>query len=216
MVFRTNFTFIWIIANGAYLIMILWSVEGSGNKTKVNDGTFGYLEVFSLYLAALVVFRLVFAVLYILNWKFKYTCLRRYRIQHHDLQSEFKRIKGRTNAHGESTDDEEMEEKVHTIFKTNEKAVRKKMKKGGDAEKAQEIEVDLHEATIEFMHDEQSAAPEDSDDDFREFAEADVEEAEDRIYNEYKKRKRFGKGAKKLDDDEIGILARNVPVQDMD
>ena len=124
MVFRTNFTFVWIVLNGGYLILILWLVNGNGHRTTVNSGDFGYLEIFSLYLAALVMFRVTFAVIYILNWKFKYTCLRKYRVQHHDLQGEFKRIKGRTNAHGESTDDEEMEEKVHTIFKTNEKAVR--------------------------------------------------------------------------------------------
>lgn len=43
-----------------------------------------------------------------------------------------------------------------------------------------------------------------------------MEEAEDRIYNEYKKRKMHGKGTKKLDDEELGALARNVPLQDMD
>ena len=65
-------------------------------------------------------FRFIFASLYILGWKCKYCCLRAYRVQYHDLTGEFKRIKTRTNAHGESTDDEEMDEKVHTIFKTNE------------------------------------------------------------------------------------------------
>ena len=31
MVFRTNFTFIWMVLNGAYLILILLLVEGAGN-----------------------------------------------------------------------------------------------------------------------------------------------------------------------------------------
>ena len=216
MVFRTNFTFIWIVANGLYLILILWLVNGSGHRTTVNSGDFGYLEIFSLYLAALVVFRVLFAVLYILNWKFKYCCLKRYRIQYHDLQAEFKRIKSRTNAHGESTDDEEMEEQINTIFKTNEKAVRKKRKKGAAAEEEEEKEFNAHDATIEFMNDEGAQNPEDSDDDFREFEEADVEEAEDRVYNEYKKRKLEGKGTKQLGDEEIASLAGNVPLQDMD
>lgn len=95
-----------------------------------------------------------------------------------------------------------MEEKVHTIFKTNEKAVRKKMKKKkGDTEKQEKV--NIHDATLEFMHDENLDEPEDSDDDFREFSEADVEEAEDRVYNEYKKRKQAGAGAKQMDEEEI-------------
>ena len=154
LVFRTNFTFGWIVANGGYFILILWLVEGNGHKTTVNNGTFGYLEIFSLYLAALVMFRFTFAALYILNWKIKYCCCRSYRVKHHDLQAEFKRIKARTNVHGESTDDEEMEEKVHTIFKTNEKAVRKKMKRGDSETGENQKKVDIHDATFEFMNDE--------------------------------------------------------------
>ena len=157
------------------------------------------MEVFSLYLAALVMFRVIFAVIYILNWKFKYTCFRRYRVQYHDLQAEFKRLKsGAANVHGESTDDEEMEEKVHTIFKTNEEKVRKKMHQRRDSRTGSETkhEVNIHDATIEFMHEENVENPEDSDDDYREFEDADIEEAEDRIYSEYKKRKQLGKGAR--------------------
>ena len=85
LVFRTNFTFGWIVANGGYFILILWLVEGNGHKTTVNNGSFGYLEIFSLYLACLVMFRFTFAVLYILNWKIKYCCCRSYHVKYHDL-----------------------------------------------------------------------------------------------------------------------------------
>ena len=80
MVFRTNFTFFWMISNGLYLVLILWLVNGSGDRTVVNSGSFGYLEVFSLYLAGLVMFRVIFAALYILSWKFSYSCSKDYRI----------------------------------------------------------------------------------------------------------------------------------------
>ena len=97
LVYRTNFTFVWIIANGAYFILILWLVEGDGSRTVVNDGSFGYLEIFSLYLAGLVVFRVTFSALYILNWKPKYLCCHPYRVKHHDLKAEYKKIRDKTN-----------------------------------------------------------------------------------------------------------------------
>ena len=208
--FRTNFTFVWIIANGIYFILVLWLVEGDGSRTVVNSGSFGYLEIFSLYLASLVVFRVTFSALYILNWKLKYLCCRPYRVTYHDLQKEFKKIKAKTNIHGDSTDDEEMDEKVQTIFKANEKAVRKKMKK---MESETSTKQDIHNATLNFIGQAAQAENDDSDDDFKEFEEADVEEAEDRIYKEYKKKKAAGK---QLEDHEIESLAGGVPVSDMD
>ena len=125
-----------------------WLVEGDGSRTEVNDGSFGYLQIFSLYLAGLVVFRVFFSGLYILNWKLKYLCCRPYRVSYHDLTAEFKKIKAKTNIHGDSTDDEEMDEKVQTIFKQNEKAVRRKMKK---LESQEGTKQDIHNATLNFI-----------------------------------------------------------------
>ena len=59
--------------------------------------------------------------------------------------------------------------------------------------------------TIDYMAQERKDANSDSDDDFREFEDADLEEAEDRIYQEYKKHG-------KLDENEIEHLARNADV----
>lgn len=189
MVFRTNFTFIWIIANGIYFILVLWLVEGDGSRKVVNDGSFGYLEVFSLYLASLVVFRVFFSGLYILNWKLKYLLCSPYRVKYYDLQAEFKKIKSKTNVHGDSTDDEEMDEKVHTIFKANEKAVRKKIRKLEDVEGTKQ---DIHDATLNFIQ-KNGAKGTESDSENGDFSDADIEEAEDRVYKEYKKRKLAGK-----------------------
>jgi hypothetical protein len=120
-VFRTNFVFFWMIMNGIYVVFILLLVNGTGHRTTRNDGTFGYLEVFSLYLAGLVIFRVVFAIMYIVSWKAAYCCFKRYKIQHHDMKAEYKRIVARTNADGESTDDESMAGQVNDIFKKKEK-----------------------------------------------------------------------------------------------
>ena len=84
------------------------------NSTVVNDGQVGYLEVFSMYLAALVLFRFVFASIYILVWKFRFNFDARYKIRRVNLTKEFKEIKKRAEREyrDDSTDDEEMEEKV--------------------------------------------------------------------------------------------------------
>ena len=52
----------------------------------------------------------------------------------------------------------------------------------------------------------------DEDYDFKEFEDAEVEEAEDRIYSEYKKRQNAGEA---IEPDELAELAGNVPIQDM-
>ena len=58
------------------------------------------------------------------------------------------KIKAKTNIHGDSTDDEEMDDKVQTIFKANEKAVRKKMRK---LETEEGTKQDIHNATLNFI-----------------------------------------------------------------
>ena len=63
----------------------------------------------------------------------------------------------------------------------------------------------IHDMTIDFMQAEGRDEHSDSDDDFREFEGAEVEEAEDRIYQEYKKHGR-------LDESAIQDLAGNADV----
>ena len=192
MVFRTNFVIFWLIANIVYYIMITEFV--SNEKA---DGSYGYLEYFSMVLAFLVLFRFFFGALYICSWKCKYCCCPKYKIQEQNLIDEFKNIKKRSVNNGElSTDDEEMEEHVNTIFRTNEQKIRDRdIKRGGDGKfddrqslassskhsKTGDM-VNIHDETIAFMHEEGKDEFSDSDDDFREFDDADKEEAEDRIY----------------------------------
>jgi hypothetical protein len=57
--------------------------------------------------------------------------------------------------------------------------------------------------TLAFVNEEGKDEHSDSDDDFKEFEDADVEEAEDRIYEQYKRHGQLG-------EDEINQLARNT------
>lgn len=83
---------LWLLGNVAYYIAILEIIEASGGA-KVNDeraSDSGYLAGFSLYLAALVVFRIFFAVIYILKWKCRYCCSKKYKVNRVNLLDEFK------------------------------------------------------------------------------------------------------------------------------
>lgn len=113
-VFRTNFVLMWLGVNIVYFIMISQFVQSQSA-----DGSFGYLEIFSLVLAGLVTFRFLFGAIYIINWKCKYCCMGRYKVEEKNLEAEFKDIKKRSGhaSNGlESTDDEEIEEQINQIF----------------------------------------------------------------------------------------------------
>ena len=70
----------------------------------------GVLEYFSLYLAAIVVFRVTFAIMHTIKWKWRYTLNKHYKISTYNLEKNFKEIKEKFRTGGESTDDEDMEE----------------------------------------------------------------------------------------------------------
>lgn len=47
----------------------------------VNDGNIGFLEVYALYLAALVLYKVFFGAIHIIKFKILYTCVRKYRVK---------------------------------------------------------------------------------------------------------------------------------------
>ena len=76
----------------------------------------------------------------------------------------------------------------------------------------------MHDATLQFIskRDAGANAEEEKDEDynFKDFDDAEVEEAEDRIYSEYKKR--VNKGSEIMPENMLQELAGNVPLEDMD
>lgn len=128
-----------------------------------------------MYLAAIVVFRVSFAAIYILIWKWRFNCKKNYGVKEVNLDAEFKRVK-KTAINGDSTDEEEMERQITQIFKIKKDAI---IKKTGDINPMR-----LSDATMEYMISEEFDENMDSDDDQREFADAQIEEAEDRLIQE--------------------------------
>ena len=91
-------------------------VEFLTKKTEsaIRDGDSGILEIFSMYLGALVVFRVVFAAIYILMWKFRYNFMEKYKVSKRNLLVDFSAIKKKCK-NGLSSDDDEIEEEFEKI-----------------------------------------------------------------------------------------------------
>jgi len=90
--YRANFLFIWFCANGAYFVTVLRLGE-SGDEYDVNSGKFTVLDGFSMYLAGIVIFRVIFALLYVLKWQCRYAFNPKYQIAEYNLEREFKMLK---------------------------------------------------------------------------------------------------------------------------
>ena len=76
-VFRANALFMWFCANGAYFVVVLRLGE-AGDQYEVNDGTFSVLDGFSMYLASIVIFKVFFAILFVLKWQLRYATNKKY------------------------------------------------------------------------------------------------------------------------------------------
>ena len=126
--------------------MIVEVVNSSGGST-YRDSDSGYLAGFSLYLGALVVFRVFFATIYILKWKCRYNCKSKYKVPHRNMILDFKTIK-KNSKNGESTDDEEIEEQLKTIYEQNKNTIR-------DRNQSENQDVSVHDQTLAFVNQQQ-------------------------------------------------------------
>ncbi len=101
MVFRVNFLTFWILANAAFAIVIENYAQLTGTKTNagpviVNNGKIGFLEVFAIYLASLVVYKVFFGIFHILKFKILFTFVPNYKIPKFDLHEEVKKLRAET------------------------------------------------------------------------------------------------------------------------
>jgi len=192
-VYRTNFVLFWLAANAGYYILIIELVDSASGST-IHDSDSGYLAYFSIYLAALVVFRVFFASIFICKWKIRYNCSSSYRVRSVNLLQEFKDVK-KNCKDGESTDDDIINEELAKFYEQNRGEI---VQRGSEASRlltasGHDETRKIHDATIDYLA-KKDAKEGDSDEDydFKEFEDADVEEAEDRIYSEYKRRQGEG------------------------
>ena len=82
------------------------------------------LDGFSMYLAGVVVFRFVFALLYVIKWQCRYLHSKKYKIDEYNLESKFKKLK-KNKDQQESSDDIEDRENLLATAKKREKTLKK-------------------------------------------------------------------------------------------
>lgn len=109
MVFRVNFVTFWILSNSAFAIVTenYLALPDTNAQEPINDGSIGFLEVFALYLASLVVYRVFFGFIHILKFKTLTNCVNRYKTPKYNLHEEVRRLRQETVDWNESLLDEE-------------------------------------------------------------------------------------------------------------
>lgn len=72
----------WVIANLMFVIVIenYSTMTSGGGNVIVNNGKIGFLEVYAIYLAALVLYKVFFGAIHIIKFKILYNCFKKYKI----------------------------------------------------------------------------------------------------------------------------------------
>ena len=203
-VFRASVLFLWIISNGAYFIVVI-NLPASTNGDTINDGSFSWLQGFTAVLAGLVVFRVLFATLYLAKWKWRYCCNKRYSVNTYNMEKQFKKIKATAKSGGMSTDDEEVIERVRDLYKAKQKKINKKKKLHDGMTERQKLE-----ATLDWVHEKDIKDNMKRKGKLEQFAFADVEEVEDKLIERKKLHGKF------LTQDEVVRISNNVNVKNDD
>lgn len=155
-------------------------LTSSGDPQKVNDGSFGALQVFTLFLAGIVVFRVFFASLYVCKWKWRYNCKKEYKVQTFNLERNFSKLRAAQGDEGHSSDDEEIFQTAKRIYLEREKEILKGLDHELSEKERLEMTIDhIHDANLK-RYDENH----DKDDMRNDLEDADDEELEDRIVEE--------------------------------
>ena len=193
--------FLWLVCNGVYFLIIL-NLPASTNPTVINDGSFAWLQGFTLLLAGIVMFRVIFSGIYILRWKIRFCCNKAYSVQSYNMEKVFRKIKKTANNGGMSSDDEEVIQRARKVYEEKRKRINKKKNLHDGMTERQKLE-----ATLEYLHDQK--IKEKKKQGKIEFNDAIIEEVEDKLIEERNKKGNL------LNADDISRISKNVRVEDM-
>ena len=144
-----------------------------------------------MYLAGVVVFKVFFAILFVLKWQCRYATNKNYKISEYNLERTFKELKkGKEDA--ESTDDVEDRRYLNNVTMRREKTIKHKSRhlyEAGGRRKLAKAEM-LNQAKKIVLEDDILLNNDDSDDDRMDFVDAEIQEITDRIVREYRRKKR--------------------------
>ena len=114
MVFRVNFLAFWIMSNVVFCVVVnnYTSISSATRKDGLilsNDGEMTFLQIFAIFLASIVIFRVLFASISICKFKFLYNHVMRYNLYKFDLYEEAKRLRSEAEDWNESILETDME-----------------------------------------------------------------------------------------------------------
>ena len=98
---------LWLFFNVVGAALATHFGSGSGNVKEINTGELGSLEIYSLFIASLMLFRLIFAVIYLLKWNCRQSCCKYYGKGGIDIEEEFQNAKRMGSAHESSDEDDD-------------------------------------------------------------------------------------------------------------
>lgn len=108
----------WLIAN-ALFGGVLVAITTGQNVTTINNGDITFLDGFALFVAGLIIFKFIFALIYVTKWNFRQWTNPYYRKAKIDMNQEFKRIRRDKNG-AYSTDEDEDDEEGNIFGKKEE------------------------------------------------------------------------------------------------
>ena len=91
-------------------------LSGSNDPQYINNGSVGPLQIFTLFLAFLVCYRVFFALLYVCKWKWRYNFNPAYKVTTYNLERTFRKLRTDQDDDGFSSDDEEIYEAAKRIY----------------------------------------------------------------------------------------------------
>ena len=200
------------MANGAYFYFVL-SLAGSDSPTEINNGSVGPLQVFTLFLAGLVIYKVIFATIYVCKWKCRYNCKKEYKVKRYNLEKNFRKMRAKQDdeeGEGNSSDDDAIYEIAKRIYLAECKKRGEAPFTGGNGTTEEEENSTMSEKeqlqiAIERRHSERmSVKHKDDDYDGAELDDADEEELEDKIVEMQFEKQR------PLNQDEINRLSQRA------
>jgi len=149
-----------------------------------------------MYLAAVVIFRVIFATLYVIKWQWRYNCNKKYKISANSLENysqELKRRKkNREDLAQESTDDIEDQANLLAVAEKRSQTLKRKSRRIGKTRmnnKVSKREM-IEETKRLIIEEDMMTNMDDSDDDRMDFMDAKDEEVTDNLLKSYRHKSR--------------------------
>ena len=139
-----------MVCNFLFSILTVYLSSGS-DVTVLNEGM-TFIVGFTLFMASIAVFKLLFSTIYCLKWNFRQCCSSDYKKSKGDVAEEFKRIRKDKDA-AASSDEDDDDEKVFNMDEEGNPVVIMKSAGNHEIDDSDNDDVEFEDAKEEEHHD---------------------------------------------------------------